>query len=72
MIRISAFSDEASTSLCGQIAAMLRNDISLTELRSVDGKNVKDLTPEEAEQIKAALDLARIKVWSIEIGRAHV
>lgn len=65
MIRISAFSDEASTSLRGQIAAMLRNDISLTELRSVDGKNVKDLTLEEAEQIKAALDLARIKVWSI-------
>lgn len=74
MIRISAFSDEASTSLRGQIAAMLRNNISLTELRSVDGKNVKDLTLQEAANIKAALDLAGIEVWSIgsPIGKVDI
>ena len=65
MIRLCAFSDEASASLRGQIAAMTRNDISMTELRSVEGKNVKDLTPGEAADIKAALDLAGITVWSI-------
>ena len=65
MIRLCAFSDEASASLSGQIAAMTRNDISMTELRSVEGKNVKDLTPGEAADIKAALDLAGITVWSI-------
>jgi sugar phosphate isomerase/epimerase len=65
MIRLCAFSDEASASLQGQIAAMTRNDIALTELRSVNGKNVKDLTLDEATQIKAELDAAGIAVWSI-------
>lgn len=65
MIRICAFSDEASSSLKGQIAAMQRNEIGLTELRSVDGKNVKDLSLVEAADIKAALDEAGIAVWSI-------
>lgn len=65
MIRICAFSDEASQSLKGQIAAMQRNNISLTELRSVDGKSVKDLTLEEAENIKAELHAAGISVWSL-------
>ena len=52
MIRLCAFSDEANPSLEGQIAAMKRNGIALTELRSVGGKNVKDLTVDEAAQIK--------------------
>ncbi len=65
MIRLCAFSDEASPSLRGQIEAMIRNGIYLTELRSVDGKNVKDLSIEEAERIKAELDAAGIAVWAI-------
>ena len=74
MIRICAFSDEASASLSGQIAAMQRNGISLTELRSVEGKNVKDLTLDEAAAIKAALDAADIAVWSIgsPLGKVDV
>lgn len=65
MIRICAFSDEASPSLQGQIKAMQRNGITLTELRSVDGKNVKDLSIVEAAEIKAKLDDAGIAVWSV-------
>lgn len=65
MIRLCAFSDEASPSLQGQIDAMKRNGIALTELRSVAGKNVKDLTLDEAAQIKNTLDEAGISVWSI-------
>ena len=65
MIRLCAFSDEASPSLAGQIDAMQRNGIGLTELRSVAGKNVKDLSLEEAKQIKEELDAAGIAVWSI-------
>ena len=65
MIRLCAFSDEASPALQGQIAAMQRNGIALTELRSVDGKNVKDLTLDEAQAIKEKLDAAGIAVWSI-------
>lgn len=65
MIRLCAFSDEASPSLQGQIDAMKRNEISLTELRSVAGKNVKDLTLEEAAQIKQQLESHGITVWSV-------
>ena len=39
MIRLCAFSDEADASLSGQIDALHRNAIALTELRSVGGKN---------------------------------
>lgn len=65
MIRLCAFSDEANPSLQGQIDAMKRNGIALTELRSVAGKNVKDLTVDEAREIKKQLDGAGIGVWSV-------
>ena len=65
MIRLCAFSDEACPSLQGQIAAMQRNGISYTELRSVNGKNVKDITVDEAAQIKQELAAAGIQVWSV-------
>lgn len=55
MIRLSAFSDEAGKELSVQIAALLRNDIRLTELRSVGGKNVRDLTVDEAKAIAEEL-----------------
>ena len=55
MIRLSAFSDEAGKGLDAQIAALLRNGITLTELRSVGKKNVKDLTLDEAREIAARL-----------------
>lgn len=65
MIRLCAFSDEANPSLQGQIAAMKRNGIALTELRSIAGKNVKDLTADEAQRIRKTLDEAGIAVWSV-------
>ena len=65
MIRLCAFSDEANPSLQGQIDAMKRNGISLTELRSVAGKNVKDLTLEEAADIRFQLESQGIAVWSV-------
>lgn len=55
MIRLSAFSDEAGKELSCQIEALKRNNVFLTELRSVGGKNVKDLTLDEAREIKAEL-----------------
>ena len=42
-IRLSAFSDEAADSLDGQIAALKRNGIAYTELRSVEGKTLANL-----------------------------
>lgn len=60
MIRLSAFSDEAGSALQTQIDALVRNGISLTELRTVDGKNVSELTAREAKEISARLTDAGI------------
>lgn len=74
MIKLSAFSDEADNRLDGQIEALKRNGITYTELRNLDGKSVADLTEEEAKSVKARLDLAGIKVWSVgsPLGKVDV
>lgn len=65
MIRLCAFSDEAADSLDGQIAALKRNGIALTELRSVDGVNVSALSVARAKEIARALNADGISVWSV-------
>ena len=65
MIILSAFSDEADNRLEGQIAALQRNGLRYTELRNLDGKNVADLTEEEAAAVKEKLAKAGISVWSV-------
>ena len=73
-IRLCAFSDEADASLDGQIAALKRNNIPYMEMRSVNGKNVTELTLDEAKEVKAKLDENEIKVWSIglPIGKVDI
>ena len=74
MIRLSAFSDEAGSSIEEQIAAMKRNGISLTELRSIGGKNVSDFTIEEAKEYQKTFEENGISVWSIgsPLGKADI
>ena len=74
MIRLSAFSDEAGSSIQEQIDAMKRNGITLTELRSIGGKNVSDFTIEEAEKYQVEFAKNGISVWSIgsPLGKAVV
>ena len=74
MIRLSAFADESGNSLEAQIAALKRNGISLLEIRNINGKNVMELTDDEAKAIKARLDEEGIKVWSLgsPIGKKDV
>lgn len=57
-----------------QIDALTANGISLIELRGVDGKNVADLTDEEAENTVRRLSAAGIGVWSIgsPVGKARL
>ncbi|MDR1734204.1 MAG: TIM barrel protein [Oscillospiraceae bacterium] len=62
---LSAFADEASASLDGQIAALKANNIHRVELRGVDGKNISDFTHEEAVALKEKLDAAGIKVSAV-------
>ena len=58
---ISAFADEASDLLVGQIAALKRNGLRLIEPRSIEGNVVKK-TDEELAQIRKQLDEAGISI----------
>ncbi len=62
---LSAFADEASPNVSEQIAALQKAHVPGIELRNVNGKNVKDLTLEEARELRAQLDAGGIKVASM-------
>lgn len=63
--KLAAFADEASGRLDEQVRAMKENGVGMLEIRGVDGKNVAELTVEEAGEVRRRLDDAGIKVWSI-------
>lgn len=62
---LSAFADEAGSMLDEQIKALREEGITLIELRGVDGKNVSNLTLEEAAAVKAKLDAAGIRLSAL-------
>lgn len=64
-IRIFAFADEASSKIDEQIIALKENGLDGLEIRNVDGVNVADITEEKAYEVKAKMDAAGLKVWSI-------
>ncbi len=74
MIYLSAFADEAADSLNGQIAALKRNGIKFTELRSVDGVNVSNFSIKTAKEYQRQLSDNGIEVWSIgsPIGKVDI
>ena len=65
MIKLSAFSDEASKDLKGQIDALCRNDIRFTDVRSIDGINVKDISIAQAKEYYGVLKNEGIGVHMI-------
>lgn len=65
MIRLCAFADEAAATLAEQIAALKENGVSLIEVRGIDGKNVAQLTREEARHYARLLRDSGIDVFSI-------
>ncbi len=62
---LSAFADEAADSLCEQIEALKENGICYIEPRSIDGKNLIDLTDGELLSVRKKLDERDIKVGSL-------
>ena len=64
-VTLCAFADEAAKDLAGQIKALQENEIPLLELRGIDGKNVMNLTLDEAKRYRQAFDEAGIRVWSL-------
>ena len=72
--RLCAFADEADKMISGQIEALKGNSMKLIELRGIDGKNVADLTSDEARALRKRLDSDGIAVWSIgsPIGKVDI
>lgn len=72
--KLCAFSDEASSSLDGQIKALSENNIPYMEIRGVNGKNIARVTKEEAKDIKNKLSASGVSVWSIgsPIGKVNI
>lgn len=62
---VSAFADEHSASLEGQIKALSENRLNYIELRFIDGKNIADLNEAELKALKSRLDDAGIKASAI-------
>lgn len=62
---LSAFADEAGSSVFEQINALLANDIGYIEPRNIDGKNILTLSDDELNAFKSELDKNGIKVNSL-------
>ncbi|MBE5039756.1 sugar phosphate isomerase/epimerase family protein [Ructibacterium gallinarum] len=71
---ISGFSDEIDPSIDRQFAHLKKLGISYFEPRNVDGKNISELTEEEAYALKKKMDAEGIKVSSIgsPIGKIQI
>ena len=64
-IILSAFSDEYAKPFTEQLEGMSGFGISYIELRFIDGRNVSELSVEEAKEIKKMLDEKGIRVSAI-------
>ncbi len=73
-MKIYAFADESSPVFDEQILAMKRNKLDGLEIRGVDGVNVSDITLEKAQEVRAKMDAAGLKTWSIgsPIGKINI
>lgn len=71
---LSAFADEYCPDLRGQVDAMGRYGISHIELRFLDGKNVSELTAQEAGEAKRILEDGGIRVSALgsPLGKFHL
>ncbi len=62
---LSAFADEAGSSLKEQIAALKENGITYIEPRNIGGKGILNHTEDELKEIRSELDSAGIRVNSL-------
>ncbi|MBQ6864194.1 MAG: sugar phosphate isomerase/epimerase [Clostridia bacterium] len=65
MIQLCAFADEADKCFDGQVSALKENNISLLEMRKIDGNNAAFIHIEKAKEYKEKLDSHGISVWSL-------
>lgn len=71
---ITAFADEIDSAISKQIAGLKMSGISHIEVRGVNGKNISEVTLEEAEALKRTFDKEGILVSSIgsPIGKIKI
>lgn len=62
---ITGFADEIAPALDDQLAALGEFGVQYVELRSADGVNVSDFTPEKLREVKEKLSAAGVRVSSI-------
>jgi len=72
--KLYAFADEASPMIDRQIIAMQRNGLQGLEIRNVDGESVAAISLDKAREVRAKMDAAGLKVWSIgsPIGKIDI
>lgn len=63
--KISGFADEIAEGVDTQFRVLQKLNISYFEPRGIDGKNIADLSDEEAEALKEKMEQAGIRVSSI-------
>ena len=63
--QLAAFADEADAQLCGQIRALLDNQIPFLEIRGVNEKNISTLSLSEAREVRKQLEASGLSVWSV-------
>ncbi len=73
-MKIYAFADEASPFIDEQIKAMKENGLDGLEIRNTDKVNVSDISDSKAREIRAKMDAAELKTWSIgsPIGKINI
>jgi len=71
---ISGFADEIDVNLDKQIDLLCRLGVKWVEMRSADGINVSKFTVEKAQEVKAKLDAAGIRVSAVgsPIGKIDI
>lgn len=62
---LCAFADEAGSNIQDQIKALNEHHIPFLEVRGVNGKNISQLTIQQAKELKELLKNNGISVWSI-------
>ena len=74
MYNISGFADEISPATDVQFEVLNKLGIKYFEPRGIDGKNISDLTDDEAHALRAKMDKAGISVSSIgsPIGKIQI
>lgn len=71
---LSGFGDEIAPELKKQLEVMKENGIAHLEIRSVDHKNILDLTDDEINEVKQILNEYHFKISAIgsPIGKIHI